>query len=141
MGLDLAIQISGYPGPVVLAYDTLVLLISNLRTFIMLNMFRVFVAAIALALGTVALPVSASEGLHTASMDGNSAAAHAMPVIFKSDFGHMKVEEIVAIAAGAAIVGTIADMYLDSGLFTILGVTVGAALGSHWYEEGYWPFH
>jgi hypothetical protein len=107
----------------------------------MRNLFRIFISVIVVGLGSFALPASASEGLQPTVMAASSSEAHAMPVIFKSDISHMKVEEIAAIAAGAAIIGTVADLYLDSGLFTILGITMGAALGSHWYEEGLWPFN
>ncbi|KOR33310.1 hypothetical protein TI05_01805 [Achromatium sp. WMS3] len=105
----------------------------------MLNMLKSFIAVIILALGAIAMPASATEGLQSAHMSANS-EAHATPVLFKSDIRKMKVEELAAIAAGAAVIGTIADMYLDSGLFTILGITAGAALGSYWYEEELWPF-
>ncbi|KOR27660.1 hypothetical protein TI03_06420 [Achromatium sp. WMS1] len=113
-----------------------------LRVFIVHNMLRMFVAVVGLMLGAVTLPTFATEGLQSTNMSASDTqATYSMPVLFKTDIRHMKVEELAAIVAGAAIVGTIADMYLDNGLFTILGITAGAILGNHWYEEGLWPFH
>jgi len=97
-------------------------------------------------LGAIAFPAAASEGpivtgslqpaVMTTDLNGNLL----MPVAFKSGLRHMSMEELVAIVAGAAAVGTAADMVFDGGAVTILGVVVGAALGSEWYEKGMWPF-
>jgi hypothetical protein len=38
------------------------------------------------------------------------------------------------------IVGTAADMAFSGGVFTVLGVVAGAALGNEWYDRGLWPF-
>lgn len=101
--------------------------------------FRVVVSALVLMLGVAALPASAAEGLQPAVVSAASNEGVVTPVIFKSGFSHMKVEELVAIAVGAAIVGSAADMFLESGLATAIAVVAGAAIGSHWYEEELWP--
>lgn len=107
----------------------------------MYRMLRVTLPVFALIISAIALPVAAVDGLQPAVMTANTASGSLMPVIFKSSIRDMKVEEIVAIAAGAAIVGSVADMFFNSGLATILAMTGGAALGSYWYEEELWPFH
>lgn len=97
------------------------------------------ISALMLCLGTITLPAVAADGIQPAVATIDNTGDF-IPVIFKSGIKDMEVEEIAAIAAGAAVVGSLADMFFESGIGTILGVAVGASLGSHWYEEGWWPF-
>lgn len=105
----------------------------------MRNMFRIILPLLVLFFAP-AVPITASEGLQPAVMTTETSIDSFTPVIFKSGLRDMEVEEIAAIVAGAAVIGSIADMFFDSGLITILALTGGAALGSHWYEERMWPF-
>lgn len=112
----------------------------------MRTVFRVATALLVWMMGAISLPAAASEG--AAVMEGMQPAVmvtearpdYTVPVAFKSGLGHMTVEEMVAIAIGAGIVGSAADMYLGGGALTVLGAIVGAALGSEWYERHMWPF-
>jgi hypothetical protein len=99
----------------------------------------VAMTVLTLYLGTMSLPVAATEYLQPTVMTIDN-LNNFTPVVFKSDLNHMKVEEMVAIAVGAAVVGSMADMFFESGIGTIVGVVTGMALGSHWYEEGWFPF-
>lgn len=103
-------------------------------------MFRAVFVVLALMLGSVTMPAVA-EGLQSAVMTTDTGNGSAMPVIFKSNFRDMKVEEIAAIAAGAAVVGTAADLFFNNGWITVIAIAGGAALGSYWYEQELWPFH
>jgi hypothetical protein len=107
---------------------------------------RVIASIFMLMMGVVALPAAASEGSFAAEglqpavvLPGADGGA-VMPAAFKSGLRHMSMEELVAIVAGAAVIGTAADWAFQGGALTILGVVVGAALGSEWYERGMWPF-
>lgn len=105
----------------------------------MSNTIRAVVSVLALMLGAITLPVSAAEKLQPAVMTADT-IGETTSVIFKSKITDMKVEELAAVAVGAAVVGSFVDMFFESGIGTIIGVAAGAALGSHWYEEGMWPF-
>jgi hypothetical protein len=105
---------------------------------------RAAVTALVL-MGAVALPAAASEGPAAATVQPAVLSSAMdrdmlMPTAFKSGFRHMSLEEVVAILAGAAAVGTAADWVFGGGTVTILGVVAGAALGSEWYERRIWPF-
>jgi len=112
----------------------------------MRSALRVVTSILVLMMGAIALPAAASEGpmaaegLQPAVMATDISGDPLMPVAFKSGLRHMSMEELVAIVAGAAVVGTAADWVFEGGAVTILGVVVGAALGSEWYEKGMWPF-
>lgn len=99
---------------------------------------RAAVSALALVISAVTLP-AAADNLQPAVMTGDT-VGNTTPVMFKSKLTDMKVEELAAIAVGAAVIGTFTDMFFESGIGTVIGIAAGAALGSHWYEEGMWPF-
>ncbi|KOR30501.1 hypothetical protein TI04_05550 [Achromatium sp. WMS2] len=96
-------------------------------------------AVLVLLASFAAVPALGADSLQPAVLNSNSTGGF-VPVIFKSSFRDMKVEEVAAIAAGAAVVGTVADMFFDSGLVTMGAIAIGAAVGSYWYEEEMWPF-
>lgn len=97
----------------------------------------VFVGSL-LLMGAFTTPATA--GLQPAIMSATINDGGVVPVIFKTSLGDMKVEEIAAIVVGAAIVGSIADMFFEGGVATILAITGGAAVGSYLYEEKLLPF-
>jgi hypothetical protein len=101
------------------------------------NIFRIF-AALAL-LGMAIVTPMASAATESNPVVIAASEAQAIPVLFESGFHDMTVAEIAAIVAGATVLGAVASLYFDSGLFTILGITVGAALGSYWYEGDLLP--
>jgi hypothetical protein len=98
------------------------------------------VSILMLMLGATALPVSAAEGVQPEVVSSGVADGQAVPAAFNTGIRNITLGEVAAIIGGAAIVGTAADMGLSGGVFTILGVVAGAALGSEWYERRLWPF-
>jgi hypothetical protein len=126
----------------------------------MRTILRVFTPLLFLVLGAAALPVAAAEGAAgaapataaaapaTAAATPAPAAQPAHPPAAASPAGKLASAtthrfppgKVAAIIAGAVIVGTAADVTFSGGLFTVVGVVVGAALGSVWYERGMWPF-
>jgi hypothetical protein len=118
----------------------------------MRKLLQVVAPLLALLLGTVALPAAAAEaaaGASPATATATAPAAAAQPAApaapataapMAGSQHHFTAGKVAAIIAGAVIVGTAADMTLSGGIFTVVGVVVGAALGSVWYERGMWPF-
>jgi hypothetical protein len=106
----------------------------------MRTILRVVVSILMLMVGAAALPAAAAEGLQPAVVTPSTAAGYAEPAAFNTGIRNITLGEVAAILGGAAIVGTAADMTFSGGVFTILGVVAGAALGSEWYERRMWPF-
>jgi hypothetical protein len=117
------------------------------RKTIMQTVSRMVALISLLVMGAIALPAAASQnapiapGLQSAVMMSEMEGGYTTPVAFKSGLRHMSLEEMGAVIVGAAVVGTAADLVFDGGLFGIVGVVVGAALGSEWYEKDLWPFN
>ena len=57
-----------------------------------------------------------------------------------SDIQGMPAPQLGAIIGGGVIGGALADLVLDGGIITVVGVIVGAAVGNQWYVQRYWPF-
>lgn len=100
---------------------------------------QIFVSIFMLMIGAVSLPVAASEGFQPAVLI-EGVPGEMTPVAFNTGIRNITLGEVAAIVGGAAIVGTAADVTLSGGIFTVLGVVAGAALGSEWYERRLWPF-
>jgi hypothetical protein len=101
---------------------------------------RMVMSVFMLALGTIALPAAATEGLQATVMTAGVSDSQLTPVAFNTSIRTITLGEVAAIIGGATVVGTAADMVFNGGVFTVLGVVAGAALGSEWYERRMWPF-
>jgi len=104
------------------------------------TVLRIIVSFLVLMVGANALPAAASDGLQPAVVTQRTAAGYTAPVAFNTGIRNITLGEVAAILGGATVVGTAADMTFSGGVFTILGVVAGAALGSEWYERRMWPF-
>jgi hypothetical protein len=103
---------------------------------------RRVISLIIFMIGTVALPAAASDqpigaqDLQSSILAAPPIGSDMRPEILTSDSGCLTLGELVALVAGAVIVGTAADIALGNGPFPFLGMVAGAALGSIWYKQG-----
>ena len=96
---------------------------------IVILVVAIFAAPIARAASAPTAPVEMASLLGD---DGVSSLIH--------DVEHMPPAQLAAIGIGAAALGYAAETLLEGGVFTVVGVVIGAALGNQWFERGYWPF-
>ncbi|CAK0773319.1 conserved exported hypothetical protein [Gammaproteobacteria bacterium] len=98
-------------------------------------------AAVALFLGAVSLPAAAApvEGFQNTVLSKGMLDKY-QNAAFNTDIQHLSIGQAAAILGGAVLGGTVTNMALDGTVFTLIGVLVGATLGSEWYERGMWPF-
>jgi len=107
----------------------------------MRTVLRIVISIFVLMMGAAALPAAASEqplatgGLQSAVLAPNISVGP-LPNTVNADSGCLTLGELVAIVAGAVVVGSAADIALGSGPFAFLGMVAGAALGSIWYKQG-----
>jgi hypothetical protein len=110
----------------------------------MRTVLKLIVALVTLLVGTATLPAMAEDlqppTLQPAVEYGYALDRHTTPTAFRTGLHNITLGEVVAILGGAALLGTASDMALNGGVFTVLGVVAGAALGSEWYERRIWPF-
>ena len=99
---------------------------------------------LALLLGLVSLPANAAtptiEGFQSAVMNKGTVGSQYQEAAFNTDMQHLSLAQAAAILSGAVVGGTVADVLLDGTVFTLIGIVIGATLGSEWYERGMWPF-
>jgi hypothetical protein len=87
-----------------------------------------------------------SEGFQPAVLSSATAGGQFQPVValdtgeIKGEIKRMTLGQAAAIIGGAIVGGTVADFLLNGTLYTLIGVVVGAALGSEWYDQGMWPW-
>jgi len=103
---------------------------------------RKLVRVVALTSALMALPAVAGAQTLQAGTTA-PAQAQVMLAAFPTDLQsaqNMPKAQAAAILGGAAIVGAVADTFLEGGLFTVAGILIGAVGGNAWYEQHYWPF-
>jgi len=103
--------------------------------------------ALLFVLALVVLTAGAVAPLHaqglapaTATLAVADTDVELLPVSFFSEIQQMPAPRLAAIVGGGFLGGIVVDSVLGGGLFTVLGVLVGAGLGNEWYERGAWPF-
>ena len=101
----------------------------------MLKLMRVMAVIVALAM----LPaVAGAQTLQAGATDAQITLA-AFPTDVESA-KNMPAAQAAAIVGGGLIGAAVADSFLGGGLFTVVGVLVGAVAGNSWYDRHYWPF-
>jgi len=84
-----------------------------------------------LMMGAVVPAAASEQSLATGSLQ----SAVLIPNTVNVDSGCLALGEVVAIIAGAVVVGAAADIAFGGGPFAFLGMVAGAALGSVWYKQ------
>jgi hypothetical protein len=124
---------------------------------------RTIVSILVFAVGSVALPATASEyPLFGGIPQPAAATPHAtgngfMPVVWNSslrnispfntgrrsipitvnpDNYNINLGYVAVVIGSGSMAGVVADMVFENGVFTLLSALTGAALGGEWYQRG-----
>ena len=103
---------------------------------------RMMLAMIAL----IVLSTAAPQSVGAQTQSPVAASSGDGPVVLAGLPSDLTSAQNMPVAQAGAIIGgglagfVLADMLLDGGMFTVVGVLAGAVLGNSWYSQHYWPF-